>query len=210
MRQLIPYKKVIDLKNNIYEITTISLEHELNIKDDEILGDFIISGEYKNSEVSVNPEKFLHRIPFSIEYANRFDKDSVDFSINNFEYEVENNNLIVNIEVSVDVKELEIPYSDPLDIPIPSSRENELNINMTKEVEKKEHLDSSLLNKSDSDDVFVTYHVHIVRENETLETISLKYNVNSTLISELNKIDTANIGQKLIIPISNEWWSRNI
>ncbi len=55
-----------------------------------------------------------------------------------------------------------------------------------------------------SDDTFVTYHVHIVKENETIESISALYSVPTTLISEYNTIDNLNTGDKILIPKCDE------
>ena len=46
MNCIIPYTKEIPFNSKIKEITSISLEHEMNINEGEILGNFIVSGEY--------------------------------------------------------------------------------------------------------------------------------------------------------------------
>ena len=58
MKQVVPFKKDIIFKSKIAEITSISLEHTLNLDDDTISGDFIVSGDYKMTEASVNKEDF--------------------------------------------------------------------------------------------------------------------------------------------------------
>ena len=67
MNCIIPYTKEIPFNSKIKEITSISLEHEMSINEGEILGNFIISGEYKAHELSVNKESFEHVLPFSID-----------------------------------------------------------------------------------------------------------------------------------------------
>ena len=64
MKSVIPFKKVIEFKTKIAEITSISLEHEYVKKEGELSGDFIVEGDYKVHEVSVNKEKFKYRLPF--------------------------------------------------------------------------------------------------------------------------------------------------
>ena len=51
-----------------------------------------------------------------------------------------------------------------------------------------------------SDDTFVTYHIHIVKESETLESISKIYNITTNDILEYNNIDSISIGDKIVIP----------
>lgn len=49
-------------------------------------------------------------------------------------------------------------------------------------------------------DEYVTYHVHIVKENATLENIIKTYNISVDYIKEYNDITELKIGDKLIIP----------
>jgi len=198
VKQIIPYNKSIDFKNAIYEITTISLEHELNIKDDSLSGDFILSGEYKTNEISVNKEKFLYRLPFSIDFMNRIDHDTLDFNITNFEYEIDDTNLIVDIEATLEAKEELVEFSDVDDIPTPEQVRKEDDSHL-------DNVDTTIKNKIDQDsDTFITYHVHIMRESESLESIALLYNTSVSAISEVNKTDTLTIGSKIIIPHPDE------
>ena len=58
MNCIIPFTKDIKFKTNIAEILSISLEHDFTANPEEVLGNFIISGDYKTHEVSVNKEHF--------------------------------------------------------------------------------------------------------------------------------------------------------
>ena len=49
----IPFESEIEFKTNISEITKMSLEHEFNVNDGVVLGNFYISGEYRVHEVSI-------------------------------------------------------------------------------------------------------------------------------------------------------------
>ena len=55
-----------------------------------------------------------------------------------------------------------------------------------------------------SDDTFVTYHVHIMKESETLESICALYNVPTSLVSEYNNVDNITLGDKILIPKIDE------
>lgn len=103
MKMNIPYEKEIVFNTKIADITSISLEYEANIFDEDIEGEFIISGDYKIHELSVNKEPFKYRIPFSVSLTDDIIRDSIKYDINNFTYEViDEDTLKVNIEFGVD------------------------------------------------------------------------------------------------------------
>ena len=102
----IPFESTIEFKTNIYEITKMSLEHEFNVNDGVVLGNFYISGEYRAFEVSVNKEPFKYTLPFTVELNNRILNDTLEFNIEDFSYDiVDNNKLKVNIEYSLEAEE---------------------------------------------------------------------------------------------------------
>lgn len=108
MKSIVPYTKDIKFDSKLAEICSISLEHEMHVNDAEIEGNFIISGEYKSHEVSVNKESFLYKLPFSIDVTDNIVKESIDFEITDFTYEiVEDDILRVDIEFSVTAMEEE-------------------------------------------------------------------------------------------------------
>ena len=103
MKMNIPYEKEIVFNTKIADITSISLEYEANIFDEDIEGEFIVSGDYKIHELSVNKEPFKYRIPFSVSLTDDIIRDSIKYDINNFTYEViDEDTLKVNIEFGVD------------------------------------------------------------------------------------------------------------
>ena len=107
MNCIIPFTKDIKFNTNICEILSISLENEYTVNDNEILGNFIVSGDYKSHEVSVNKEHFEHVLPFSVNLTTRIDADSIDFAIEDFTYEIIDKNILkVNIEYSINALEL--------------------------------------------------------------------------------------------------------
>ena len=110
MRQIIPFKKELLFKTKISEITSISLEHTLHlVENDLVSGEFHISGDYKMTEASINREKFYFTLPFEINLDADYIKDTVNIDIDNFYYEVVNDDsLQVNIDVYVDGEKQEI------------------------------------------------------------------------------------------------------
>lgn len=55
-------------------------------------------------------------------------------------------------------------------------------------------------NIASTEDEYITYHIHIVKENETIDKICNEYNITANLLSEYNEIKEIKIGDKLIIP----------
>ena len=103
MKMNIPYEKEIVFNTKIADITSISLEYEANVLDEDIEGEFIISGDYKIHELSVNKEPFKYRIPFNVSLTDDIIRDSIKYDINNFTYEViDDDTLKVNIEFGID------------------------------------------------------------------------------------------------------------
>lgn len=94
MREIIPFKKDIVFKTRINEITDIALEHDYKIMDSMIEGEFIISGAYKMTEASVINEDFFYKVPFSIAINGDVKKESIDLTIKDFNYEIENSDIL--------------------------------------------------------------------------------------------------------------------
>ena len=67
MKKIIPFEKELLFKTSVNEITAISLEHNLDLSnEDTISGNFIITGEYKITEASIQKESFSFELPFDI------------------------------------------------------------------------------------------------------------------------------------------------
>lgn len=104
MKKIIPFKKDIIFKNNLSEITSISLEHSLHISNDNLItGEFIVSGEYRMTDSSINTDEFYYKLPFDINMDEHYVLDNIEIDIDDFYYEIKNNNILsVNIEVLID------------------------------------------------------------------------------------------------------------
>ena len=109
MKQIIPFQKELLFKTKVSEITSISLEHNLSFtSEDTVSGEFLISGDYKMTEGSINREKFNFQLPFDISLDSKYDMSSLVIDIDNFYYEIVNNeSLKVNIDVYIEGKKLE-------------------------------------------------------------------------------------------------------
>lgn len=227
MNLIIPFTKDIKFNSSIAEITSISLEHDYTVNDGEILGNFTVSGDYKSHEVSVNKEHFEYVLPFSVELTTRIDRDSVDFNIEDFTYEIKNNDTLeVKIEYSVNaLEEKEEINEEPLferveedttledmldsideeEVRDDNANEDTIKNNVLDEREVGEDEKNTIIDGiDDADDAFVTYHIHIMKETDTIDSVCTKYNTNASILGEYNDLSTVAIGEKLIIPDINE------
>ena len=205
MKKTVPLKKELKLKNNIAEIVSIALDHELNLEDRIIKGNITISGSYKINDTSINTEDFKFDIPVNIEMSDRYNLDNLIIDIDDFYYEIVNNNLLsISVEIALDKIEEVLP---------PFKYEEEKVEAVAKEEKKEElkklgdmpRLDTEDVknlfdNFDDSTETYATYYVCIVKENDTIESIILKYNITKEVLEQYNDISDIKIGDKLIIP----------
>ena len=204
MKKIIPFSKDIVFNTDIYEINSISLEHNLKIKGYSIEGDFIVSGDYKTSDSVINNEPFIQNIPFNIEMDSKYILDDIKIEIEDFNYEIVDNNILsVNINVLINElkeKEVEEPEEDDRLIEVIETDNND----DIKEIKEDNVEMPSLINEiTFNENNYVNYKVHIFRENDSIDNIIKKYNINKEDIEEYNDLSKVSIGTKIIIP-SNE------
>ena len=231
MKNIIPFKKDVIFKTNLSEITSISLENTLNLKDDTISGDFIISGDYKVSDKSTTVEPFELNIPFEIVLDDRFDTKKATVDIDDFYYEIVNNNVLsVSIDVLVDHLQEKplVELDDLVDVtPVRTildsedddmeeknikeeikercvEEEEELPKRDNKKEELEEKINSIFNNSTFTDEVYVTYNVFILRDGDTLDSIMEKYNITKEELEKYNDLSNLQLGDKLIIPNNYE------
>lgn len=215
----IPFNKIVPFKSSIAEICSISLEHDISINDSELLGDFLVSGEYKNLDINVDTIPFEHVIPFSVKLDEDIIIDTLSYEVEDFSYEiVDSNSLKVNIilHVSADKnvteekifdEKPEVDEEDRLKLldeeneETISDQNTENKIDESKEVTKD---DIDLIKSSNLKEDYITYHIHIVKINETIDSISADYKIEKDKILELNDISSIQVGDKIIIPDLNE------
>ena len=61
-----------------------------------------------------------------------------------------------------------------------------------------------IMQNVDADNEFTTYHIHMVKEGETVETICTMYNSNMNLLMDYNDLSNLTPGEKILIPTENE------
>ena len=316
MRENFKIEKELLFKNNIKEITSISLDRDYKIEKDEIIGNFVINGDYKIHEVSINREKFNFKIPFKHSITSDIDETTLDLEITDFSYDYNKDELMVNIEyeltgdrkdilifdseetldeflnkrevevidtridsIKEEIKNLDeekdlLKEQDEIIIPnenteetvkliLPTEKEktsvlvceekkdkeevkeekldkkemekilycendnirNEIkeenkevevrndfinkeeikdnvNINLVKDEERNIKTEEIINNVSTIQDKFITYKIYKVAENDTLESIVLKYHTSVEEIKEYNELSGISVGDKIIIPIN--------
>ena len=248
-------EKELLFKNNVKDITSISLDSNYKVEGQRVVGNFIIEGEYKIHEVSINKEKFDFKIPFSYELNNDIDTKTIKVDITNFIYDYKKDELIVNIdyEITGDKKSIllfddeesldeflskrEVEVIDIRDTSKEENKKEEKDENKDRKsidkIEEKEIIDSkkelsledtreepnndniniieeenrdkietdSIINSiNNNNDNFVTYKIYKIHENETLESIVIKYHTTIDDLKEYNDLSNLNIGDKIIIP----------
>ena len=230
MRQIINIEKEIAFKSMLGSITSISLEDDLSfINDNEIEGNLIIRGTYKMTEASTLEETFDYKIPVEIMLTTTLEEDKRKVDINNFTYKiVDEESLLINVELLIEgLEKIEIkPEEDEVrgDKEVLSTDLEEKNslpsIDDTKEIEEvietskdidmtsnnnsdnksKEVMNSIFESFANTEETYSTYSVYILRENETLDDIILKYKTTKEELIDYNDLDNLRVGSKLIIP----------
>ncbi|MGN1341602.1 MAG: LysM peptidoglycan-binding domain-containing protein [Bacilli bacterium] len=243
MKQIIPFKKELPFKTKVSDITSISLEREINVLDDGIVtGVFHITGDYKMNEGSINRENFSFDLPFDITLDPRYDVKTVSSDIEDFYYDVINEDTLkVNIDLYVEAEYL--PESETkeevIEISDDDTREeikediqddiindnNNVDEDTIFEVEpiKIEKLDDihedkeegenreetidlgmDLFSNLDSTETYTTYYVYIVKEEDTIDKILIKYGITKEELESYNDITEIKPGDKVIIPKTSE------
>ena len=255
MIKIVPFVKDIKFNTKLSEITSISLEHDLKLEDLSVAGEFIIKGNYKINDISINKEEFNFKVPVYITLDEKYDSSKVAIDIDNFFYEIINDEVLrVHIDVSLDNLEIikedvkpiieevnkkkeEIIMPDDLKIKddeklvgnLRSDDKKEVKKEVVEETVKKEEKKEKEVKKEEivkeektkksqkeeienaiksnflsEEEMFVTYKVHIIRENETVEDIVKKYETTKEELELYNDLSNVVLGTKLLIPCKNE------
>ena len=206
IKEIIPYEKEIKFDTKISEITSISLEHEESCNNDDIEGNFLISGDYKEHQISIDKKDFNFKIPFTIELSESIDKESIKLDINDFTYDIKDDDTLkitVELEFNYNLIEKEEEREEELDRQIDELIATDETKEETKE-EIKEEVIKEVKEENKQQDTYVTYHVHLVAQDENIDSICLKYNIDKNTLHEYNDFEELNINDKLLIPIKDE------
>lgn len=241
MKKIINFTDDIEFRNNIYEISSISLEREYVASENDVNGTFIITGSYRGHEISLNQESFTKKIPFSYHFEEPMDKETVTMEVDDFTYEIDQNKLCVEIEYEIEgdkmvfdderefdkflenheveivdfkdeTKEEKEEEEKPIieekieeeNFDICEPEKEELKQNEDREV-KEVKVDTEIMDTlNGGENTYITYHIHVCDESDTLEYIANKYKISIDVIKDYNSIDNISVGMKLIIPCQDE------
>ena len=189
MKKIIPFVKEIEFKTMISKITSISLEHTLRAKEDNLIsGNFILEGTYKMTQASQIDEDFSYKIPVDIEIDSKYDISSVNLDIDDFTYEVlDEERLKLNIVLCIDNLEEKVipilmeeePVLETFDIneEIEKTRNDEILDDLFLETSKKEELiipNDEFEDKSDEELININSNLNYSYNNDNENITSIK------------------------------------
>lgn len=92
-----------------------------------------------------------------------------------------------------------------IDIPVQQAeKETEIIEEKTDIKEERVEGEEMILENISQENEYATYHIHIVKNGETVETICTMYNSNLSILSEYNDLSNVQEGEKIIIPENDE------
>lgn len=229
MKQIVPFKKDLLFKTKVSEITSISLERKIDTSEAGIItGVFHITGDYKMNEGSINRDDFSFDLPFDITLDPRYDMSSVKADIEDFYYDIINNDTLkVNIDLFIEAEYLEEePVMEEQVVEEPVREEVTQEVREEREEEKMDTIDikkddvkdvvddevreddnitaSDLFSNLDDTETYTTYYVYIVKEEDTIDKILVKYGISKDELESYNDITNIKPGDKVIIPKTYE------
>ena len=194
------------------------------------------------NEGSINRENFSFDLPFDITLDPRYDVKTVSSDIEDFYYDVINDNTLkVNIDLYVEaeylpeseIKEEAIEISDDdtreemkddlqediindgnnvdedtiLEVePIKIEKLDDIHEDKKEGENREETIDlgMDLFSNLDSTETYTTYYVYIVKEEDTVDKILIKYGITKEELESYNDITEIKPGDKVIIPKTSE------
>lgn len=203
MKKIVPFKKNITLDTNIAQIESISLEHTLEkVEENVVSGNFVISGTYKMNQTSINIDNFEYKLPVNISIDKKYKTEDIIIDIHDFYYEIINDKILqINIEVLIDnLEEKEVEEEIVLENNLENVEMKQNKIERREQVEENKNEEvNSIFNTIDDNDNYVVYKIHIVTENDTIESIIEEYNTTRENIEQYNDLSNVQIGDKIII-----------
>ena len=191
-----------------YRINNISINEE--VFEENIPFDITLDSKYDASKVTIDIDDFYYEI-----INDEFLRVHIDVLVDNLVYEkkeVEKPKEIIKEEreeISTIINERK---DDLMNVNVNLSDKKEdtlIREEDAKTSKKDEERESDITNKIetglfDKEEKYITYKVHIVRDAETIDEITTKYNVSKEELEKYNDLNNIVLGTKIIIPISNE------
>lgn len=191
-----------------YRINNISINEE--VFEENIPFDITLDSKYDASKVTIDIDDFYYEI-----VNDEFLRVHIDVLVDNLVYEkkeVEKPKEIIK-EEREEISTIINERNDDLmndNVNLSDKKEDTLiREEDVKTSKKDEERESDITNKIetglfDKEEKYITYKVHIVRDTETIDEITTKYNVSKEELEKYNDLNNIVLGTKIIIPISNE------
>ncbi len=191
-----------------YRINNISINEE--VFEENIPFDITLDSKYDASKVTIDIDDFYYEI-----INDEFLRVHIDVLVDNLVYEkkeVEKPKEIIKEErgeISTIINERNDDLMND-NVTLSDKKEDTLiREEDVKASKKDEERESDITNKIetglfDKEEKYITYKVHIVRDTETIDEITTKYNVSKEELEKYNDLNNIVLGTKIIIPISNE------
>lgn len=191
-----------------YRINNISINEE--VFEENIPFDITLDSKYDASKVTIDIDDFYYEI-----INDEFLRVHIDVLVDNLVYEkkeVEKPKEIIK-EEREEISTIINERNDDLmndNVNLSDKKEDTLiREEDVKASKKDEERESDITNKIetglfDKEEKYITYKVHIVRDAETIDEITDKYNVSKEELEKYNDLNNIVLGTKIIIPISNE------
>ena len=191
-----------------FRINNISINEE--VFEENIPFDITLDSKYDASKVTIDIDDFYYEI-----INDEFLRVHIDVLVDNLVYEkkeVEKPKEIIKEEreeISTIINERNDDLMNDNVILSDKKEDTLIREEDAKTSKKDEKRESDITNKIetglfDKEEKYITYKVHIVRDTETIDEITAKYNVSKEELEKYNDLNNIVLGTKIIIPISNE------
>ena len=190
-----------------YRINDISINEE--VFEESIPFDITLDSKYDASKVTIDIDDFYYEI-----INDEFLRVHIDVLVDNLVYEkkkVEKPAEIKKEERQSIMPNKEERNDDLMNDNVITSNKNEDALIREESAKKEvpEEREGDITSKIetglfDKEEKYITYKVHIVRDTETIDEITTKYNVSKEELEKYNDLNNIVLGTKIFIPISNE------
>lgn len=182
----------VDIDDFTYEI--------INDKKIKVCIDLFLIGEEVSNKDDVRDLKDIWGLNNEIKNETEYEILNEVNTVTNEDNDVikiKEDNDIINTNVNNEISDVNVGNK----IDEYNNTDNNISVNTTNNIEINQN---NILNQVNNDieevGEYIIYHIHIVNEGDTLESIINKYDTNIDILKEYNDVSKLEVGTKLIIP----------
>lgn len=191
--QYINLNKTLEFENDILDLLLISIDDQIQTSDDKegikIVGNILIGGKVN----TINGEQqFNDKIDLDVflTYDEIVDRNSLNISVSDFNYKVEENSLIINVSLKMDgLKEIETIFLSEEDNELVQKEEI---VQEDEEIEEKEEGETEEIEINEDKKVYIDLDIGMHERKSKMDDIG-KINENIDFFGEESEED---IGDK--------------